>query len=228
MSSFPVDLYVPKLRKLVPSQEAIETLSHWMIHYKRFIPQVVYYWNYEMQKSHIFHQMTLLYLANDVIQNTRKKTGKFIAEFSNVLPERIEALYRKSTPKLREKINRMIGIWQERNIFSPSLMGELLKIMKFYSEEATKNLPNFLEKPSHLEATINLLQNFQNDLARNEAKLVTFLKFLDVGNGAESEKVCKSLLDLRTEILKSLTDCREEQLEIIHELQTLMSNKECQ
>lgn len=227
MSSFPVDLYVPKLRKLVPSQEAIETLSHWMIHFKRFIPQVVYYWNYEMKASHIFHQMTLLYLANDVIQNTRKKTGKFIAEFSNVLPERIDALYRKATPKLREKISRMIGIWQERNIFSSHLMDELLKIMKRSNEEVTKHLPSFLTKPSQLDALVNLLQKFRNDISRNEAKLTTFLRFSDVRNVAELENICRPLLEHRTELLKLLTDCCGEQQETIQELIALISNKEC-
>lgn len=216
MASFPVDLYVSKLRKLVPSQEAIETLSHWMIHYKRFVKQVVYYWNYEMIHSHIYHQISLLYLANDVIQNTRKKDCKFIAEFATVLPQRIDDLYGRGTGKIREKITRMVGIWQERNLFSSVVIEKLFASMKHFNEEAAKTLPSFLiSSHGKMDKLCSLWQKSSTELSRMKHRMTFLCKYPSEKNNLEFKELIVQYLKVKESLYFSLQEASSEEKEEI-------------
>lgn len=47
-----------------------------------------------MRKAKSSRKILYLYLANDIMQNSRKKTQDFIKGFSEVLPEVIDKIWR--------------------------------------------------------------------------------------------------------------------------------------
>ena len=82
-----------KIKKLTNSQQSIESLSLWIIYHSKFYKNSVKIWEEEIQKVSPSQQLTLLYVCNDVLQNSRKKTQNFINSFSDILPDVIEKIY---------------------------------------------------------------------------------------------------------------------------------------
>ena len=64
---------VDKLSKLNSTQASIETLSEWCNFYRREAGRIVGIWDEEFNKATPVKRLVLLYLANDILQNSRKK-----------------------------------------------------------------------------------------------------------------------------------------------------------
>ncbi|KPP67215.1 hypothetical protein Z043_114217, partial [Scleropages formosus] len=69
------------------------------------------------------HRLNLFYLANDVIQNCKRKNAIiYRSTFAEVLPE--AALLVKDA-KVRKSVERIFTIWEERNVYPEELISEL-------------------------------------------------------------------------------------------------------
>ena len=64
---------VEKLSKLNSTQASIETLSEWCTFHRREAGRVVGIWDQEFNQAPSGKRLVLLYLANDILQNSRKK-----------------------------------------------------------------------------------------------------------------------------------------------------------
>ena len=70
-----------------------------------------------------------MYLANDVVQNSKKKGPEFAKEFGHVLKKAFEHLASlKLEDKTMTSLARLIGIWVERQIFDRKTLHEISKI----------------------------------------------------------------------------------------------------
>ncbi|TVU49269.1 hypothetical protein EJB05_00573, partial [Eragrostis curvula] len=82
---FSAERLAEMLARIDPSQA---TLSHWCVFNSRYCQQVVETWESEFRKAPCDRRKSLLYLANDIMQNTRKDSdGGYIAEFMRVIPD---------------------------------------------------------------------------------------------------------------------------------------------
>lgn len=61
-------------------------------------------------------KLMFMYLANDVIQNSKKKGPEFGKEFETVLPKAFEHM-KGFDEKTRERLNRLLHIWEERGVY---------------------------------------------------------------------------------------------------------------
>lgn len=80
-----------KLSKLSESQQSIQTLSHWVAFHKANAAHAANVWADEAQRAADPHrQLLLVYLANDVMQNSRRKgtpcADAFASQMATVLP----------------------------------------------------------------------------------------------------------------------------------------------
>ena len=66
------------------------------------------------------HQLNLLYLANEIIQNGKRRgtVPEFIKGFESVLPPALAACGKAKEPTIHGKIQRMINIWETRKLFN--------------------------------------------------------------------------------------------------------------
>lgn len=64
-----------------------------------------------------------MYLANDVIQNSKKKGPEFGKEFEMVLPKAFEHM-KGFDEKTRERLNRLLQIWEERGVYDKAQIAE--------------------------------------------------------------------------------------------------------
>ncbi|KAH8041388.1 hypothetical protein HPB51_014669 [Rhipicephalus microplus] len=73
------------------------------------------------------HRLTMLYLANDVLQNGKRKgVQQFIESFSDVLPEHTP-LFRDE--RITKQVDRVFTIWAERSVFSSDFTKSLKEIL---------------------------------------------------------------------------------------------------
>ncbi|XP_022741211.1 regulation of nuclear pre-mRNA domain-containing protein 2-like isoform X2 [Durio zibethinus] len=124
-SSFNPQILVEKLAKLNNSQASIETLSHWCIFHMNKVKQVVETWDRQFHCSPREQRLAFLYLANDILQNSRRKGSEFVGEFWKVLPDALHDLIENGDEFGRNAALRLISIWEERKVFGSR--GQILK-----------------------------------------------------------------------------------------------------
>lgn len=63
-------------------------------------------------------QVTFMYLANDVIQNSKKKGPEYGREFGEVLMESFQHMAKSGIDeKTKHSLARILNIWQERGVY---------------------------------------------------------------------------------------------------------------
>lgn len=118
MSSFTETGLVKKLFDLNQSQQSIQTLSLWLIHHRKHHSIIVKTWLKELQRAPSAKKLTFMYLANDVIQNSKKKGPEFGREFEHVLVKAFKNVAQSSPePKTINSLNRILGIWGDRAVY---------------------------------------------------------------------------------------------------------------
>eukprot|EP00252_Welwitschia_mirabilis_P018008 TRINITY_DN40155_c0_g1_i1.p1 TRINITY_DN40155_c0_g1~~TRINITY_DN40155_c0_g1_i1.p1 ORF type:complete len:569 (+),score=150.93 TRINITY_DN40155_c0_g1_i1:511-2217(+) len=128
-SVFNEEILAEKLSKLNNSQQSIETLSHWCIFHRKKAKQVVETWDKQFHISQKEQRVPFLYLANDILQNSRRKGNEFVVEFWNVLPAALKDLCENGDEYGKKVVFRLVDIWENRKVFGPrsqSLREEML------------------------------------------------------------------------------------------------------
>ncbi|XP_053331711.1 regulation of nuclear pre-mRNA domain-containing protein 2 [Spea bombifrons] len=105
-----------KLQTVTNTMESIQSLSSWCIENKKHHTTIVHYWLKWLRRSSVPHRLNLFYLANDVIQNCKRKNAIVYREaFSEALPEAASLVRDQSVVKA---VERIFKIWEERNVYS--------------------------------------------------------------------------------------------------------------
>ncbi|KAK3525048.1 hypothetical protein QTP86_014159 [Hemibagrus guttatus] len=72
------------------------------------------------------HRLNLFYLANDVIQNCKRRNAiVYRTTFTDVLPEAIKLISTVKDSKVRKSVDRILSIWEERNVYSEEFIIQL-------------------------------------------------------------------------------------------------------
>lgn len=106
-----------KLSKLTATQQCIETLSHWCIFHQDKAELVVTTWGKQFHSSEMARKVPLLYLANDILQNSKRKGNEFVTEFWKVLPSALKEVVREGDEYGKKVVSRLVDIWEERRVF---------------------------------------------------------------------------------------------------------------
>ncbi|MCO5549497.1 hypothetical protein L7F22_002969 [Adiantum nelumboides] len=128
-SAFNEQILAEKLKKLNNTQQSIETLSHWCIFHRKRAQTVVETWDKELHELPKEQQVPFLYLANDILQNSRHRGLEFVREFWKVLPGALKDVIEKGDIRAHTVVFRLVDIWDERKVFGSrtrSLREELL------------------------------------------------------------------------------------------------------
>lgn len=67
-------------------------------------------------------RLTLFYLANDVIQHSKRRNYEFVDSWGTTL-QKATTLVRED--KVKEKISRIFNIWEQREIYSEDFIADL-------------------------------------------------------------------------------------------------------
>ncbi|CAF4925609.1 regulation of nuclear pre-mRNA domain-containing protein 1B isoform X1 [Pieris napi] len=125
MAGFTENALIRKLQDLNSSQQSIQTLSLWLIHHRKHHAAVVKTWYKELLKVKDSKQLTFMYLANDVIQNSKKKGPEYGKEFGEVLVDAFKLMAKTGiNTKTKHSLHRILGIWEERGVYDANKIQE--------------------------------------------------------------------------------------------------------
>ena len=140
-----------KLAELNNTQQSVQTLSLWLIHHRKHSKVIVKNWYKElMSATKCERKITFIYLANDILQNSRKKGAEYMTEFLPVLNDAIENTAKYSDEKVRFTLERILNIWKDRKIFADE---ELEKMRKTLHE--TKQIDQLNSPPLTTDSPAN-------------------------------------------------------------------------
>uniref|UniRef100_UPI00398EE16F regulation of nuclear pre-mRNA domain-containing protein 2-like isoform X2 n=1 Tax=Pristiophorus japonicus TaxID=55135 RepID=UPI00398EE16F len=112
-----------KLLGISNTMDSIQGLSCWILDNKKHCAAIVRHWMKCMRKSSIPHRLNLFYVANDVIQNCKRKNAIIFRDaFSEVL---IEAGTLVRDPSIRKSVERIFTIWEQRSVYPEELIVDL-------------------------------------------------------------------------------------------------------
>lgn len=74
-------------------------------------------WAEEFHRKDATRQVAFLYLANHILQESKKKGREYMDEFFRVLPRVLATSARSPDEKVRTSGKRLLDIWDERKIF---------------------------------------------------------------------------------------------------------------
>mmetsp|Transcript_36614 Transcript_36614/g.116551 ORF Transcript_36614/g.116551 Transcript_36614/m.116551 type:complete len:280 (+) Transcript_36614:1075-1914(+) len=115
-----------KLAKLSQSQESIQTLSRWVQFHKAHAAEVAAVWAAEaLGTGDEDRRLLYIYLANDVIQNSRRKGTPCADAFAGVLSRVLPLAHKAATPAVQTKIDRLLTIWEERLVLTSETIAAL-------------------------------------------------------------------------------------------------------
>mmetsp|Transcript_3283 Transcript_3283/g.4782 ORF Transcript_3283/g.4782 Transcript_3283/m.4782 type:complete len:475 (+) Transcript_3283:77-1501(+) len=91
-------------------------------------------WRNVLQTCSDFQLLPLLYVANEVMQISKRNRGnKYLESFSPVLGGSLKVICERD-PSVTEKVRRTAKIWGDRRIFSTRYVGELLAGVEGYRD----------------------------------------------------------------------------------------------
>lgn len=130
MSGYSDNVLERKFADLTNSPQSIQQLSVWLIHHRKHYQTIVKCWFKELGRAKPnARKLTFLYLANDVSQNSKKKHPEYSKEFGTVMKPVLEHLSVIDLDgKIVKAIERLLKIWQDRNIFEPNIQSDLSRI----------------------------------------------------------------------------------------------------
>ncbi|KAJ7365882.1 Regulation of nuclear pre-mRNA domain-containing protein 2 [Desmophyllum pertusum] len=152
------------------AQDSVQTVSLWMIHHKKHADDMAFVWLDQLKKaSKADRRLVLFYLANDVLQNSRKKGKEFSHAFTKILREAMQLLSEKA---IKGNVERVIKIWEERKLFE-----------KDYLEALRTKLDRtgggkFCEE---YELATSKLEDFSGTLLREQQERKNIIKVLEDG-----------------------------------------------
>ncbi|XP_075856200.1 regulation of nuclear pre-mRNA domain-containing protein 2 isoform X6 [Microcebus murinus] len=109
-----------KFQSVTNTMESIQGLSSWCIENKKHHSTIVYHWMKWLRRSAYPHRLNLFYLANDVIQNCKRKNAIIFREsFADVLPEAAALV---KDPSVSKSVERIFKIWEDRNVYPEEMI----------------------------------------------------------------------------------------------------------
>ncbi|XP_028041782.1 regulation of nuclear pre-mRNA domain-containing protein 2 isoform X1 [Bombyx mandarina] len=115
-----------RLMQLKDTQESIQSLSSWCLKQRTHHKKIVSSWLNVLKRVKIEQRLVLFYLANDVVQYSKRKGYDFVESWGLYL--------QKATPlvrdeKVRPKILRIFKIWEQRSVYDDEFLSDLTGLL---------------------------------------------------------------------------------------------------
>lgn len=124
--SFNPDILKSKLAALNETQESVTSLSQWIMFHKRHAATSAEVWAEYVAEAPVKSKLALVYLANDVVQQAKsRKKDEFVQAFAVVIPEALEHVYGVVEKPIKDRINRVVKVWSERNVLPPAVQQDI-------------------------------------------------------------------------------------------------------
>ncbi|XP_055309371.1 regulation of nuclear pre-mRNA domain-containing protein 1B [Sitodiplosis mosellana] len=157
MSAFTETALIKKLMELNASQQSIQTLSLWLIHHRKHMVFIVKSWYKELMKVPQSKKLTYMYLANDVIQNSKKKGPEYGLEFGKILKNAFTHIGDtcSSDDKTLGSLGRILKIWEDRGVYEEKLIEDFRNALNHLVDKAKNSSASTTSKRKSTDAVEN-------------------------------------------------------------------------
>lgn len=113
-----------KLASLNETQDSIVANAQWIMFHRRHAARTASLWLEKLRSAPTPRRLNLIYLANEVVQQSRAR-GKqdFLLAFEPLIAEAVGTAYKGASVEVQGKVRRVVGVWRERGIFEPGVLG---------------------------------------------------------------------------------------------------------
>ncbi|XP_049610775.1 regulation of nuclear pre-mRNA domain-containing protein 1B isoform X2 [Syngnathus scovelli] len=193
MSSFSEAALEKKLSELSSSQQSVQTLSLWIIHHRKHSGLIVKVWHRELKKAKKSRKLTFLYLANDVIQNSKKKGPEFTKDFESVLIDACSHVARcvgEVDESCKKHMERLLNIWKERNLYRSDFIQQLTLAIE------DSNSPQPIEEKKPVKRSYQKIQQEEEEDEDDDYRSISSPRSTDASANQLTEELVKALQDL--------------------------------
>lgn len=88
----------------------LSALSRLCISHRKRAKEIVETWDKLFSSSQKEQCISFLYLANDILQNSKRKGGEFVNEFWKVLPAALRHVYESGDEDGRKAVTRLVSL----------------------------------------------------------------------------------------------------------------------
>lgn len=225
------DAFVHRMDKLTVSQESIESTSSWVSLWRREATTVIAWWETYYTTASTKKKLSLLYLANDVVQTSRQKGPEFVNGFLRVLPKAVARFNLEADDAGKKSVEKLVNVWQSRQVFGRStakfqtLVDEASKLISQGEGKAGKARPvehsadavpakRQKRLPHGIDTLVKLMEQAEDSYKIRMTKEVSY----DQSDGSREEilqaykQALRDEMDKRNAVVESLeTLLREEQ-----------------
>ncbi|CAL9691676.1 unnamed protein product [Knipowitschia caucasica] len=140
-----------KFQNVTNTMDSIQSLSTWCIENKKYHSVIVRHWLKHVRKAVPSHRLNLLYLANDVIQNCKRRNAiVYRTAFSEVLVDAFLLINSDGNAKVIKSVERILAIWEERSVYEGNLISDLRNAL--VKEESPPETPIEQKTPTESPA----------------------------------------------------------------------------
>ncbi|CAL9148929.1 unnamed protein product [Musa hybrid cultivar] len=197
-SVFSEQILADKLSKLNSTQQCIETLSHWCIFHRKHAEQVIQTWDKQFHSSQREQKVPFLYLANDILQNSKRTGTEFVSEFWKVLPAALKDVFENGDEHGKNVVSRLVDIWDQRRVFGSRARG--LKELMLGSEP----LPTLELNKKRSRGSVRII--------RRDSRSVK----IKLSMGGTAEKIISALHNVLSEHSKEESDLNKCKAAVMH------------
>ncbi|PHH70005.1 hypothetical protein CDD83_5540 [Cordyceps sp. RAO-2017] len=120
------DSVLARLSSLNESHDSIATAAQWIMFHRRHADRTVQLWMQRLKDSSSTKRLSLVYLANEVVQQSRiRHKEDFVTAFSPVIAEATAIAYKGAPAEIQAKLRRVVDVWKDRSIFEGPIQGAI-------------------------------------------------------------------------------------------------------
>uniref|UniRef100_M4C427 CID domain-containing protein n=1 Tax=Hyaloperonospora arabidopsidis (strain Emoy2) TaxID=559515 RepID=M4C427_HYAAE len=150
------------LRQAKVTTQSIQKVSQWILTHRQHLHEIVAQWADLIREREAEHQIVYFYVANDAMQVGGRKFGRHIAAaFEEKLVDIVHFVMTEGEEKVKRCIIKIVGIWKERGVVTPSLLAMLENVCA--GKPAVEVMPEADMNPE--ETTARLLREMTSEVA---------------------------------------------------------------
>lgn len=113
-----------KLASVVETQDSITAIAQYIMFHKRQATQAAEIWAECMPTSD--RKLALVYVANEIVQQSKaRRKSEFVDAFGMYIPDALAVAYRDSPSPVKERIERTLKVWRDRQVYSTDYLDSL-------------------------------------------------------------------------------------------------------
>ncbi|CAG5087755.1 Similar to RPRD2: Regulation of nuclear pre-mRNA domain-containing protein 2 (Homo sapiens) [Cotesia congregata] len=189
---FDAEYFEKRLTNLKDSQDSIQSLSTWCLERRPHHKKIVASWLQVLKKVKVEHRLTLFYLANDVIQYSKRKNFEFVESWGTTL-QRATTMVRDE--KVKHRILRIFKIWDQRQVYDEEFLADLSGLISAAPKKKAEPQPIVVPEEFQAALLISTMRSCATLEQATDARLKDLRDSnVDIDN---AEELCASLKDRR-------------------------------